>query len=233
MKFIKLKFSDYYLVASAVAGIEIMQKMESAGLPKNQVETYLDVRLNELINQYKQDSSLYKKQVDEIKGNTGLMNLVKTLVKSNSIDAYVSNVLKFLKDGVLTVVVGEVNSETGKLERASFGDYLIMPTEEYALATYKTVLEIQNAGKNFAGNEFGERFNQLVHEYTKLYKSDQNFFLKEFSELVPPEKSQALSEFVNNTLSQAIEEAERSKNIQGFVLGGLENNFLRFQKLGE
>lgn len=52
MKLIKLKYSDSYLVASAVASMEIFDRMESEGLPRDEVESYLEDRTKELVKQY-------------------------------------------------------------------------------------------------------------------------------------------------------------------------------------
>lgn len=231
MKFIKLKYSEYYLVASVVATVEIMSQMKEDGVPLEEVQSYLTNRVSELITQFKQNKDLYKEKVALIKGNSEFMELIKK-IQSQPMDVFVRDVVKFINDGVLAVVVGGINPQTGGLEQTSFGDYLIMHTEEYALAMYKSVIEIQNSKKIYDDSEFQARFHQSTQKYTEIYRVDRNLFLKEFSEIVPEEKIQDFSKFLTELLSMAIGEAEKLNNVRNFVLGGLENKFLRFEKLG-
>lgn len=232
MKLIKLKYSDSYLVASAVASMEIFDRMESEGLPRDEVESYLEDRTKELVKQYEGNRDYFLKKVEEIKGNSGFMDLIRN-IQSNPFDAFASDVLGYIKEKILSFSTTDVDPNSGTLKNVHQGDFVLIPTEEFALASYKATMELQKDGKEYGDEEWHQNFNQLVHQYSESYLSDQKFFLKEFSEMVPEGKHEDLSRLANHWLSSAIESAEKNKMLRSFVLSGLEKKFCRFYKLGD
>jgi hypothetical protein len=231
MKFIKLKLSDYSLVSGAIALLEIGAKMGSDGLPVDQVKSDLEARIEELIIQYKQDPDSYKKNIEEIKSNPSLMDVIKKM-KSNPLDSYIGNVNGFIEDEILTIVVGDHDQTSGNAIKASWGDFLLSPTEEYGLAVYKATQDLQDKEKfNGDNDEYHKKFAYLVNNYTEMFQNDQALFLREFSSTVPPEKIGELSRFVSDLLSLAIIEAEKSNTVKVMVMGGLEKKFVKFRKL--
>lgn len=216
MKLVKVKFTIEYIVASVRSSIELLREIGNKDITTDIAKEILSENLERFFEFYKTDTNALHNMLSEIRSTDNLKELVKSTI-SQPLDLFANDFPYYLENGYISFEIVD-------LKIVKSGDYVLIPSVQWGLASLQTLNHLRKLGNLLNESEKTEKSKEIFNAIFTGYIENHEMFLEELTSLYPTEINKTeLYTFTSNTFEQIIGSNEIQGNHHNYLLGGIKS----------